>query len=82
MPSAQPDKCTAAVKSASTLTFGIPEGEVSIAGSFRGQGEEEVMSRLGLVSVYHTNGVNQLRRSSQKEKKQQKKSLDWNGTKS
>lgn len=33
---------------------------MSIAGGFRGQGEEEAMSRLRLVSVHHANGVDQL----------------------
>lgn len=48
------------------LTFEIPQGEVSIAGSLRGEGEKEVVSGLGLVSVHHTNGVNQLRSRKQK----------------
>lgn len=58
--------CTAALQRAWMLTFDIPQGEVSIAGSFRGEVEGEAMSRLGLVSVHHTDGVNQLRRTNQK----------------
>lgn len=44
------------------LTFDIPQGEMSIAGALGGQGEEEAMTRLGLVSINHADGVNQLRR--------------------
>lgn len=65
MPPAQPHKCTAASQSSWMLTFDIPQGKVSIAGSFRGEGEEEAMPGLGLVSVHHTDGVNQLRRINQ-----------------
>lgn len=61
-PSAQPHKCAAASQSSWMLTFDIPQGKVSIAGSFWGEGEEEAMPGLGLVSVHHTDGVNQLRR--------------------
>lgn len=66
MPSARPHKCAAALQRAWMLTFDIPQGKVSIAGRFWGEGEEEVMSRLGLISVHHTNSVNQLKRINQK----------------
>lgn len=53
---------------------------MSIAGGFRGQGEEEAMSRLRLVSVHHANGVDQLMkrkatsgRKGHKNKKKKKK---------
>lgn len=41
-----------------SLTFHVPEGEVSIAGSFGGQGEVEAVTGLRLVSIHHTDGVN------------------------
>lgn len=40
------------------LTFNIPQGEVSIAGGLGGQGEVEAVTRLGLVSINHADGVN------------------------
>lgn len=54
------------------LTFDIPQGEVSIAGGFWGQGENEAMSRLWLISVHHTNRVNQLRKEEQQRRNENK----------
>lgn len=59
-PLIRPPSQATPIWSAWPLTFDIPQGEVSIAGGFRGQGEEEAMSRLRLVSVHHANGVDQL----------------------
>ena len=63
MPSEHPLKhvsppLTPAVQDPCPLTFDIPQGEVSIPGGFWGQGEVEAVSRLGLISIHHADGVN------------------------
>lgn len=40
------------------ITFDIPQGEVTITGGFRCQGEVEAMPRLWLISIHHADGMN------------------------
>lgn len=51
-----------------SLTFDIPQGEVSIVDCFRGQFEEEAMSRLQLVSVHRADVVNYLEEIERKQR--------------
>ena len=43
-----------------------------IAGGWRLEGEVEAMSGLRLVSIHHTDGVNQLRRAAETRKRKEK----------
>lgn len=44
----------------SAFTFVVSQGEVEIPSSLSGQGEEEAVSTLRLVSVNSTDGLNDL----------------------
>lgn len=66
------------IKDLFSLTFDIPQGEGSIAGGFRSQGEVEPMSRLWFIFIQYTDVVNYLgiemqpkQKTQQKDKKQE-----------
>lgn len=44
-----------------SLTLDVEQGEMRIAGSFWHQAEIEAMPTLGLVSVHHANGLDELK---------------------